>query len=593
MKTGTISNNKPILRKLFINAFFVMCFLEVMNSAASLIDSFFMGNYIGSAGIAAMGYARPFFSFSDILCGPLGLGMQLVCARYIGKSDVNRAQKVFSGALTVGLAVSLILAAGGLFFSGSIVFSYGTDSNMKDVLPLAERYIQALFLCFPARILFGILSPIVQLGNGKRLISISILVQVAADIAGDACSTLLFDGGAFGLGLATAVSMYLSLVPLLLYFFRKDAILSLRFSRLSRQDLKDIFKAGRAKAIKRVCNTVKPIILNSLSVLLGTSLALSAFSITTQLRDLLISFSAGVSGAAVLIGALLYSQRDRKGLECIAGFAIRANLLITVLCAVCFAFAQPIAGLFVDDSPEVIRMAATSIRCVGIMIPFSTFNGTFIAYMQITERYGLVNFLSYMNRLILIVLCSVSLGLLFGIDGLWWAFPVSEILNMILSLIVVRIKSGKLPKAPIDLLCLPPDFGYRPEDYIELSLKSADEVVSLLDSAKTFCQRHGIDTKRCLFVQIALEELSMNVISHGFPKSRLKDPSIHVWILYDKGNLYLRFQDNCPRYNVMKHCAELQKESAERCVGLRLIAGISKEMKYVNTLNTNNLIITV
>ncbi len=85
LETGTITSNKVILRRVFFNAFFVMCFLEIMNSAASLIDSYFMGNYIGTVGMAAMGYARPFFSFVDIICGPLGLGMQLVCSHYIGK----------------------------------------------------------------------------------------------------------------------------------------------------------------------------------------------------------------------------------------------------------------------------------------------------------------------------------------------------------------------------------------------------------------------------------------------------------------------------------------------------------------------------
>ena len=591
--TGTISSNKEILRKLFINAFFAMFFLEAMNSVASLIDSYFMGNYIGSYGMAAMGFARPFYSFVDILCGPLGLGMQLVCSHYIGKADVDHAQKVFSGSFTIGTLISIVLMILGMSLSKYIVQMYGKGVEVAEVLPLAESYLRALFIGAPAMVIFGILYPVVQLGNGKKIISISVFMQAVADVVGDALSVFVFHGGTFGMGLATAISYYIALIPLFAYFLKKEPILSLRFSLLSIPDLKDIFDSGLSKSIKRVCNTIKPILMNGLSLLLGTSLAVSAYSITTQLRDFLISFSAGVSGAVVLIGALLYSQRDRDGLDYVSKLAIRSNIIIAMLGALCFVFARPIANIFISDSEELINMVVTSIRCIGIMIPFSTFNGVFISYMQVTKQYGVVNFLSYMNRLVLIVIVSALLGFVFGINGLWWAFPVSEIINVIISLVVVVGKNGKLPRKSIDMLCLPQDFGYSPEDYIEVSVKNGEEVTSLLDTVKEFCLNHNIDSKRTLYSQIALEELAMNVIEHGFEKCKLANPVIHVWITYEDGNLFLRFQDNCPGFNVMKHCSELKKGNPESCVGLRLISGISKDMKYVNALNTNNLVISI
>ncbi len=593
METGTISSNKTILKRLFFNAFFVMCFLELMNSAASLIDSYFMGNYIGSAGMAAMGYARPFFSFIDIICGPLGLGMQLVCSHYIGKADVDRAQKTFSSSLTLGLGVSVVLTVLGLCTSRLIVSIYGTGETVAEVIPLAEAYLKGLFIGTPAMIAFGIMSPIVQLGNGKKLITISIAAQVVADVAGDALSVFAFGNGTFGLGLATALSYYAALIPLFIYFARKDTILKLRLSFLPFLDIKDVFDAGMSKAIKRVCNTVKPIVLNGLSLLLGTALALSVYSITNQLRDLLISFSAGTAGAVVLIGAMLYSQLDRDGLKCLSELAMKTLVIIAGIGVLCIIFARPIASFFISDSEEVLNMAAMSIRCVGIMIPFSTFNGMFISFMQITKKYKTVNILSYMNRLILIVAVSALFGGLFGINGLWWALPGSEIINTIICVLIVVHRNKKFPKSTVDLMCLDPEFGFDKENYIEISVKNASEVSPLLDSVKEFCEKHGVDSKRTLYTQIALEELTMNVLEHGFTKSKLKNPVIHIWVTYSEGNLNLRFQDNCPGFNVMTHCSELKKLGPERCIGLRLVSGLSKEMRYINALDTNNLVIII
>lgn len=592
MGTGTIENNKAMLKKLFRDAFFVACLMELIHSAASLTDSYFGGNYTGSLGLAAMGLARPFFSFVDIVCGPLGLGTQLVCSHYIGKCDMEHAQKTFSGSLSLGLIVSLLLSAWGITHARVIVDLLGTGSGAEQVAPLAQGYLRGLFIGAPAIISFGVLAPVVQLSGGKKALTESVFLQFAVDVIGDAVSVLVLDSGMFGLGLATSLSYYASLIPLLLYFCRKKAIFDLRLSGLPISDLKNVLRAGSSKAIKRVCNTVKPIILNTLSLVLGTALALSAYSITNQVRDFLISFNAGVAVSVVLIGALLYNQRDRSGLECLTEIAIKAIISIAVLGGLCIIFSNAIAGFFISDSAEVLAMAALSIRCVGLMIPFSAFNGIVISFMQITKRFGTVRVLSYLNRLILIVVFSALLGLLFGTNGLWVALPVSEIVNAIISLLAVRRINGRFPRKISDLLCLPDDFGYKAEDYIEITLNNVDDVAALQNSVEEFCKKHNIDSRRSFFMQLALEELTMNVIEHGFPECRYK-PMMHVWVTYDKGALHLRIQDNCPSFNAMKFCSELQQASPMRCVGLRLVSKISKEINYINSLDTNNLMITI
>lgn len=592
METGTINSNNKIIKKLFVNAFIIMGMMELMMTMASMIDSYYIGNYVGSMGMAASGFARPFFSFVNIISGLLGLGIQLLCSHYIGKGSLDNAQKAFSGALFIGLVSSAILASVGFFNSRAIASIYGRGEAVADILILSEDYLKGLFLGAPAMIIFGILSPIVQIGNGKKMITVSVVLQFAVDIAGDALNAYAFDSSMFGFGIATSAAYYVSLVPLVVYFLRSDAILKLRLSLLPPGDFKEIFRSGWSKAIKRICSTLKPIALNGLSLLLGMSLALSAYSITNQVRDVLVSFCAGATGAAVLIGALLYGQRDRDGLKCLSSLAIRAVGVAAALGAVCIVCARPIADFFISDSEDVIRMATLSIRCVGIMIPFSVFNSMFISFMQITKRYRLVNALSYLNRLILIVLTSALLGFLFGTNGLWWALPISEIVNAVITLLTAAKLNGSFPRKVVDLLCLPEDFGFKKEDYIEISVNCAEDVVALQDTVKAFCASHGIESRRSYFTQLALEELAMNVIEHGFPKCR-HTPSIHVWITYDDGDMKLRIQDNCPGFNVMKHCGELQQESRERCVGLRLVSKISKEMNYVNMLETNNLMITI
>lgn len=585
-------SRKAIMIRVFCGAFFVASLLEIINSISSVVDSYFVGHYVGSLGVAGQSLVRPYFSLVGIIGGTLGLGMQLVCSGCIAKGETDKSQKVFSGVLTFSLIISLLLTFFGMIRTEAFISVYGTRSGMDEVGPFAICYLKGLFIGTPAIILYGILTPIVQLADGKRRITVSMIVHIIAAVAGDVISVFVFHGGMEGIGLATALSYYFALLPFVSYFIRKDALFKIRLSFLPFSDLKSVLNSGAAVAIKRVCNTLKPIILNSFSLILGTSLAVSAYGITNQVRDFLISFSAGVAGSVVLIGALIYAEKNREGLEFLAKISIVSIGAIAAVGALIMISSEKIAAFFITDSSEVLEMASVSIRCVGLMIPISTINGVFVSFMQITKRFKVANTMSFLNRLVLLVVTSAVLGAAFGIDGLWWAFPVSEIVNVIIEILTVWKITGKFPVKIMDFLCVSDDFGYNSDNKIEFSPRSIEDVSDILDQVKEFCVSRKVDDRRTFYTQLVIEELTANVIQHGFPKCK-KKPLLSVYLLYDEDEIYLRIQDNCPKFNVRDYCSGLSGTNPEHGVGLRCVSRFSKDMQYMNILETNTLTITM
>lgn len=366
-------SRKLILIRVFCGAFWVASLIELINSAASSVDYYYVGHYVGNLGIAAMSLVRPFFSFTGIIGGPLGLGLQLVCSSHIAKGETNRAQKVFNGVFALGLICSTIFAILGIIFTDTFVSMYGTQNGVAQVLPYAKDYLRALFLGAPAIILYAIMTPTIQLVDGKKRVTASMIMHIIVAIMGDSVSVFIVKGGMFGIGLATSISYYVALIPYIHYLTQKDAILGIKMTYMGLADLKDVLNSGSSVAIKRVSNTLKPIILNNLSLLLGTTLAVSAYGITSQVRDILISFNAGVAGSVVLLGAVLYAEKNRASLEYLAKIALKGIGVVTGIGVFLIIFSHYVAALFVTDSKEVLDMASLSIRCVGLMIPISAF----------------------------------------------------------------------------------------------------------------------------------------------------------------------------------------------------------------------------
>lgn len=585
-------SRKKILIRVFWGAFWVASLIELINSAASSIDYYYVGHYVGSLGIAAMSLVRPFFSFTGIIGGPLGLGLQLVCSSHIAKGETNRAQKVFNGVFALGLICSTIFAILGIIFTGSLITMYGTKNGVAEVLPFAKDYLRALFIGAPAIILYAVMTPTIQLVDGKKRVTASMIMHIIVAVTGDAVSVFIVKGGMFGIGLATSISYYVALIPYIHYLTRKDAIFGIKMTFMGFEDLKNVLNSGSSVAIKRVCNTLKPVILNILSLLLGTTLAVSAYGITSQVRDILISFSAGVAGSVVLLGAVLYAEKNRASLEYLAKVALTGIGVITGIGVLLIIFSHRVAAIFVTDSKEVLDMASLSIRCVGLMIPLSTFNGVYISFMQITKRFKVVNILSFLNRIVLLVATSAVMGVAFGINGLWWAFPVSELINLIICLFITWKINGRFPTTITDFLCLPEDFGYKRSSCIDFSPKSIQDIPGMLDAIKKFCALHGVDSKRAFFTELVTEELTTNVIQHGFAKCK-KKPLLAICLVFDNDTLYLRIEDNCPKFNVRDYCCELSNGDLAHGIGLKCVAKLAKDMQYMNALEINTISITM
>ena len=93
----------------------------------------------------------------------------------------------------------------------------------------------------------------------------------------------------------------------------------------------------------------------------------------------------------------------------------------------------------------------------------------------------------------------------------------------------------------------------------------------------------------------ALMEMAVNIIKHGFPKCK-KHPGINLRVVYDDENLILRLQDNCPVFDVERESALAMHQGTaapERQIGLKILSAMAPDIKYVHTLETNNVIVRI
>ena len=86
----------------------------------------------------------------------------------------------------------------------------------------------------------------------------------------------------------------------------------------------------------------------------------------------------------------------------------------------------------------------------------------------------------------------------------------------------------------------------------------------------------------------------VNIIEHGFTSDD-KPHSIDIKVVAKDGDVILRVRDDCELFNVREKGESWRKDpdNPERNLGIRVAMKKAKDLKYVNSLGTNTLLITV
>ena len=90
-----------------------------------LVDTIFVGNWIGSIAIAAINVVLPVSFFIAALGMAIGIGGSSIISRALGASHIEKALKTFGNQISLTLVITVSMAILGLTFADSIIFSFG------------------------------------------------------------------------------------------------------------------------------------------------------------------------------------------------------------------------------------------------------------------------------------------------------------------------------------------------------------------------------------------------------------------------------------------------------------------------------------
>lgn len=624
---GAQTENSELIKRTFGKYLAMSILITLSATLGMMIDNVIAGNLLGSGAVAAIGMSLSVFMLFSGCAGILETGAVALCARALGNRDADRVNVLFSVSLAAALAVGAVLSAGGVAGAGALATMLGAASG--ELHADTAAYLSGICSGAFAIVLLQLLMGFTRLDNAPQLGIVAIVGMSVCDVVFNLVAVCVLDLGLHGMGLATALAYCVAVGICCTHFLSKDNTLHLVNPMPHVGQLAGVLKTGLPDSLTRATVMVRTFTFNWLLLTVASAGAVAALSMLSSVNSFASSVTIGVGQTATLLCGIFFGEEDRGALKATLRTGMRMGLVLScALCAVVFAFAPQVVGLFgLEGDAEAFGVVA--VRAFILCVPIDLINQLFVNYYQGTGNVRAASAIAVGQSGLFAVLFALGTVWFWGATAVWTSFLVGEAVTLALQLVVAcvlwkrkgakcavagaaEVVANEAPAAAmagdcdgiasggavVDEVTLLDKMMYLPKTFQQdwrawRAFSCEPDIASVAACSQqvaAWCEAQGIDGRRSYLVPLAVEEMAANAVEHGFAKT--KHPAIDVKLILKRdGTLVLRMRDNGAAFNPM----DLDLSAADPCsaVGIRMLRQGVREVEYQNTVGLNNVVVTL
>lgn len=583
-----------MIKKLFKQMMLTQILSSMTVTLCMLIDSMMIGRYLGVNSMSAYGLAAPILLVFAAFGCLVSAGVQVVCGKTMGSGDKKGTNACFTVSVLLALGISVIGMIAVMCFTDPIctMLGAGEPSPNNEVFMLTKDYLRGFIIGAPAFIAAQIMVPYMQMSGSRIRLVVAVALMSVGDIVMDILNVAVFKWGTFGMGLASSLSYYIAFFIGIAYFFKKSCIFKFKIKLAKAAVFKQMLKDGVPTLINQVSLVFLTLVINKILLDVHGNHAVAAYSVISSVGNICYAFSSGIAAVALTLSSIFYADEDRTSLKQLVKIMCQYGALIcSIVTVVVLIAAKPMVTLFIVDL-DAKDMAITGFRLFVLSLVPCALNTCFKNYYQGIERVRMTMLISVFQNFVFPALSAFLLSRIWGVTGTWLGFVCGETAALLSISLAVFIRNKKFAVDTMSFAMLSDEFGSEDNDCFEASILKLEDVVVVSQKADEFCRRIGLDTKASSSIALSIEEMSNNIVKHGFKGK--KDHSIDIRVMIKDGSPVIRIRDNCANFDPVKYL-ELHENDDDPVshIGIRMVMKLVKDANYVNSLGLNNLTLTM
>ena len=409
----------------------------------NVVDRIFIGQGIGAIAISGLAITLPLMSIVAAFGMLVGAGGSTRMSIALGKNNMQEAQQILGNVLMLIIIISTLLIIPTYICLEDIVMLFGAS---EQTLPYAMEYLRIIVPCtIFTNIAFSLCGLIRASGYPTKSMTI-ILIGVILNVILDPLFIFYFDMGIKGAAIATAISMFVTSILAIQHFYgRKNTVYLKRSALQLRYEITaSILTVGLVPFFMNAASSLVNVILNNQLVKHGGDLAVGAWGIINSYLMIIITIIIGVSLGMQPIVGYNFGADKKKRMKDVLMVAIKASTVIMLIGF--FAaelFAAPLVALFTHD-PELSAIAIKGMRIVFMMTPIIGFQIIVSNFFQSVGQVPEAIFMTLSRQIIFLIPSMYIFASIWGLNGIWFAIPFSDIMSALVSILFLRKIKNKV-----------------------------------------------------------------------------------------------------------------------------------------------------
>jgi len=243
-----------------------------------LVDTIFVGNWIGPIAIAAINVVLPVSFFIAALGMAIGIGGSSIISRALGAAEKEKALYTFGNQITLTLVVTIVMVFMGLFFIDTLIPVFGGKGT---IFQPAKIYYTIVLYGVPFLALCMMGNTVIRAEGKPKFAMIAMILPSIGNLIMDYLFIYVFDWGMEGAAWATTGG-YLICFTYVFYFFaskNSELKLKLKYLRLKKRILKEIGALGVVTLSRQAVTSITYLLVNNILFDLGGEAMIAVYAI--------------------------------------------------------------------------------------------------------------------------------------------------------------------------------------------------------------------------------------------------------------------------------------------------------------------------
>lgn len=396
-----------------------------------LADTFFISMAEGADGITALNLVLPVYSLIFAIGAMMGVG-SAIRFRILRARHDDSADAYFSNAIVWALVIGAVFILIGILMPDKVVALLGGDDR---IVAVGKSYTGIFMMFAPFFMWNHICNAFVRNDGAPSVAMAATLCSSLFNVVFDYVLMFPLHLGMRGAALATAFSPVIGVAICCVHLFSKRSTIVFRLKAPSIKRLTDACQLGVSAFVGEISSGVTTVVFNMIILGLAGNVGVAAYGVVANTSLVAASVFNGVSQGSQPLLSDYYGKGQKASVRKVIKLGMGTSLVLALaVIGVIYAFAGQITAVFNKEGNEALASyAVTGLKLYFIGFLFAGFNivGTGVLSAMESARWAFAASVS--RGFVAIAGCAFILSAMFGMNGVWIAFPAAELITFVLT----------------------------------------------------------------------------------------------------------------------------------------------------------------